>query len=266
MFCQKCGNPLQPGERFCTKCGAPAEQQPAAPQQPQQAYQAPQQAPYQQPYQQPYQAPKAPMAKNKLFGLLTMILFGTAALFELVSMIGLCAVGGAAGAGFIISSIVTVLACVGIALAPLFKQYTKLCVTASAAGLFIGIYGLSIMGINGSVGFLFYMLGFAALALLCWLVYNGNHFAKQIWVGFIPAGVIFLGALLNWIIGKYFTMMKYATVYYLFAFLFDVVIIGASVILAFYLVEIFEEKGVKFSIPNPGAQPQRPQQPPYQGR
>lgn len=28
MFCQKCGNPLQPNERFCTKCGAPNTQQP----------------------------------------------------------------------------------------------------------------------------------------------------------------------------------------------------------------------------------------------
>ena len=58
MFCQKCGNPLQPGERFCTKCGAPVEQPAQAPQQPQQPYQAPQ-----QPYQQPYQAaPKKPSA------------------------------------------------------------------------------------------------------------------------------------------------------------------------------------------------------------
>lgn len=28
MFCQKCGNPLQPNESFCTKCGAPNNQQP----------------------------------------------------------------------------------------------------------------------------------------------------------------------------------------------------------------------------------------------
>ena len=272
MFCQKCGNPLQPGERFCTKCGAPVEQ-PAAPQQPQQpqqqpqqAYQAPQQAPYQQPYQQPYQAPKAPMAKNKLFGLLISIIFGAAALFELIAMIGYC-VKFRADAGIIISYIIIVLSCIGIAIAPFLKAYTKLCIAASGAALFLGAYGISMLFISGSFGFFLYMLGFACLALLCWLGYkNNNLLNNNKWLVFIPAGVIFVGALINWIVGKYFSMMKYAVVYPLFDFLFGLTVIGGAVILGMYLVLTFGEKGAEFKIPNPGAQPQRPQQPPYQGR
>ena len=253
MFCQKCGNPLQPGERFCTKCGAPVEQ-PAAPQQaPQQApYQQPQQAPYQQPYQQPYQAPRAPMAKNKLFGLLTTILFGTAALFELIAFIGLCTKGGASiyGAGFVISNIIMILGCTGIAIAPFVMNYSKFIIAASAAALFLGVYGVSTILIMTSVGYLFYTLGFACFGILAWLYYSGNKFAKCRWIGFVPAGLTFLGCLLNWIIVKYFSGMKFALVFYLFDFLFGLVIIGAMVIAGFYFYETFEEKSAKINIPN----------------
>ena len=238
-----------------------------APQAPQQPYQQPyqQQPQYQQPYQQPvYQAPKQPMAKDKLFGLLTTILFGTAALFELIAFIGICAKGGASayGAGFVISTIISILGCIGIAIAPFIRKYTKFIIAASAAGLFLGVYGVSTILISLSVGYLFYALGFACLGILCWLHYVGNQFAKMMWIGFVPAGLIFLGALLNWIIVKYFSMMKFATVYYLFDFLFGIVIIGAAVILGLYLIAIFNEKSAKISIPNPA--PRAPQQPQYQ--
>ena len=38
MFCQKCGAPIQPNERFCTKCGAPNNQQAQPGFQPQPGY------------------------------------------------------------------------------------------------------------------------------------------------------------------------------------------------------------------------------------
>ena len=185
-------------------------------------------------------------------------------------MIGLCAKGGSPGAGYIISDIFAILGCIGIALAPLFNKYTKFIIAASSAGLFLGMYGVSTIFISASVGFLFFMLGFACFAILCWLNYAGNHYAKIMWLGFVPAGLIFLGALLNWIICKYFSFgMKVALVYYLFDFLAGLVLIGAVVIIGLYLIEIFNDKAAKFSIPNPGQKPQAPRQPPqppYQGQ
>ena len=109
----------------------------------------------------------------------------------------------------------------------------------------------------------------AALALLVWLFYTKNNLSNNMALIFIPAGLIFLGALLNWIIAKYFTMMKWALVFYLFDFLFGIVIVGCAVILVLYLKEIRDEKGFQFNMPNPGARaPQQPRQPqqPYQGR
>ena len=266
MFCQKCGNPLQPGERFCTKCGAPVEQQaqPQQPQQPQQQYQQPQQQ-YQP--QQAY-APKAPTDKKKLFGLLVSIIFGVAAVFSFVSLIGFCAKYGG-GAGMIISFILVILACTGIALAPLFKQYTKLCIASSGLLLFIAIYGISIGGIDGSFGYFVYALGFAALAALCWLAYKKNGLARRLWVVFIPAGAILVGAVLNWIILKYFSVyMKYSVIYPLFDLLFAITMVGGAVILGLYLIETFNDESIQLSIPDPDAKPNAPkaQQPqnPYQ--
>ena len=254
MFCKSCGKQIGDNERFCPHCGAAV----GAPQQA--AYQ---QAPgYQQPYQQ-YRAPAAPKNNAKVFALVLSIVFGVAAIFALIAMIGYCAKAAMAEAGLVISYVLVILACIGIALAPFFKEYKKVCITAGAALLFLGIYGISVIGISASVGFLFYMLGIAALALLCWLFYTKNNLSKKVALIFIPAGVIFLGALLNWIIAKYFSMMKYALVYYLFMFLFDLVIIGGAVILVLYLTSIWDEKAKQLSMPNPGA---KAPQPPYQGR
>ena len=234
----------------------PQPQYQQAPQQPQ--YQP--QPQYQQPYQQPvYKAPKQPMAKDKLFGLLTTILFGAAALFALIAMIGFC-VKLSAHAGMIVSYVISIFACVGIALAPFFKKFTKLCITASSAALFLGMYGISMIGLAGSFGYFILMLGFACLAALCWLSYTNNNLVKTLW--FVPAPVIFLGAMLNWIIEKYFTMMKWAVAFYLFDLLFAVVAVGAAVILGLYLKELHGVQSVKISIPNPAPRaPQQPQQP-----
>ncbi|MBQ7715164.1 MAG: zinc ribbon domain-containing protein [Clostridia bacterium] len=254
MFCKSCGKQVSDNERFCPHCGAAiVAQQPIQ----------------QQPYQQPYGAPAAaPMDKKKLFGLLVTILFGVAALFALVALIGFC-VKLQAHAGMIISFVFAILACIGIAIAPMLKAYKKVVITACAALLFLGMYGISMIGISGSFGYFVYMLGFAALALLVWLFYTKNNLSNNMALIFIPAGLIFLGALLNWIIAKYFTMMKWALVFYLFDFLFGIVIVGCAVILVLYLKEIRDEKGFQFNMPNPGARaPQQPRQPqqPYQGR
>ena len=245
MFCKKCGNQVNDNERFCPHCGAVLGGQPV--QQPVQGYRP---------------APAAPKDSKKVFGLVVSIVFGVAALFGLIALIGFCT-KLQSHAGMIISFIFAILACIGIAIAPMLKEYKKLCITACSALLFLGMYGISMLGIAGSFGYFVYMLGFAALAFLCWLFYTNNNLSKNVALIFIPAAVIFLGALLNWIIDKYFTMMKYALVFYLFDFLFAIAIIGGAVILALYLSAIRDEKSKQISIPNPDV---RAPQGPYQGR
>jgi len=257
MFCKSCGKQIGDNERFCPHCGA--------------AVGAPQQAApggYQQAPGQPYQyrAPAAPKNNANVFALVLSIVFGAAALFALLAFIGFCTSGNAAfnGAGSIISFIFVILSCIGIAIAPLLKQYAKLCITICAATLFLGIYGLSVIMIRGSVGYLFLLLGFAALAFLCWLHYTKNNIASQFWTIFVPAGVMFLGFLLNWIIMKYFSNMRGSLVLFLlFDFLFGITIVGGAVILGLYLLKIKDDKFAKISMPNPGA---KAPQPPYQGR
>ncbi len=248
MFCKSCGKQVSDNERFCPHCGAAIVAQ----------------QPIQQPvYQQPYAAaPAAPMSKKKLFGLMVTILFGVAALFALIALIGFC-VKLQAHAGMIISFVFAILACIGIAIAPFLKAYTKIVITSCAALLFLGMYGISMIGISASFGYFIYMLGFAALAFLVWLFYTKNNLSNNMALMFIPAGVILLGALLNWISSRYFTMMKWAVVFYLFDLLFAIVIVAAAVFLPLYLKEIRDDKGYQFNMPNPGAR--APQQP-YQGR
>lgn len=72
MFCQKCGNPLQPNESFCTKCGAPNNQQPQG---------GFQQGGFQQP-RAGYQGGYAPKATPNL-GLTSILRLVTAFLFLL---------------------------------------------------------------------------------------------------------------------------------------------------------------------------------------
>ena len=211
-------------------------------------------------------APRAPMDKKKIFALIVSICFGVAALFALIAMIGFC-VKIQAHAGLIISYIIVVLACTGIALSPIFKNFTKICIEISSFALFLGIYGISMVMISSSFGFFIYMLGFAALACLCWLAVNNNNLVKLLF--YVPAAVIFVGALINWIVVKYFTMMKWAVVFYLFDFLFAIVIIGATVILGLYLSELHGFQSPRFNMPNPAprapkARPQFYQQPPQQ--
>ena len=143
-----------------------------------------------------------------------------------------------------------ILGCVGIAIAPFIVNYMKFIIAASAAGIFLGVYGISAILIQFSVGFLFYALGFACFGIICWLYYSGNKFVKPFWVTTIPAGLVFIGALLNWIIIKYFSAMSFALVFYLFDFLFGLVIIGAIVIAGFFFAETFEDKSAKIQIPN----------------
>jgi len=221
-----------------------------------------QQAP-QQPYQQPYyQAPKAPMSKKQIFGLIVTICFGVAAIFALIAMIGFC-VKLRADAGMIISYIIITLACIGIAIAPFLKAYSKLVICLSGCALFLGYYGFSISSLAGSFGFFVLILGYACLAILCWLGYTNNNLVKIF--AFIPGSVIFVGALINWIVIKYFTMMKYAVVFYLFDFLTTLVLIGGSVLLGLYLIEMLGVQSKTLRIPNPAPRaPRAPQQPQYQ--
>lgn len=248
MFCKSCGKQIGDNERFCPHCGA--------------AVGAPQQAAYQQAPQQAYQyrAPAAPAGNKNVLALVVSIVFGVAAVFGLIALIGFC-VKLSSHAGMIISFVFAILACIGIALAPLFKEYKKVCITACSALLFLGMYGISMIGIASSFGYFIYMLGFAAFALTMWFFYTKNSLADKLW--FIAPAVIFLGALLTWIIAKYFTMMKYAVVYYLFDLLFAIVIVGGAVVLSLYMISIKNEKEAKVSMPNPGA---KAPQPPYQGR
>ena len=246
-----------------------------APQAPQQPYQQPQyqQAPHQS-YQQPAYQPSGSFLSNltsnsRLLGLIMAMCFGAAALFALIALIGFC-VKLTSHAGMIVSYIVAILGCLGIALAPFFNAYTKLCVTASSAALFLGMYGVSMIGLSGSFGYIVLALGFACLAALCWLSYTNNNLVNVTW--FVAAPVIFLGAMLNWIIEKYFSMMKWALVFYLFDLLFALAVVGGAVVLGLYLRGLQGVQSAKPSIPNPASRaprapqypPQQPQQPQYQ--
>ncbi|MBR6918123.1 MAG: zinc ribbon domain-containing protein, partial [Clostridia bacterium] len=140
MFCKSCGNQVADNERFCPYCGVALAPQPAqhVPNQPQ--------YPPQQQYRGP--AAAAPSDKKSLFGLITTIAFGAAALFALLGMIGFCTNAYLGShAGMIISTIFVILSCGGIAIAPFLKEYTKICITASSALLFLGMYGISILQI-----------------------------------------------------------------------------------------------------------------------
>ncbi len=254
MFCNSCGKQVADTERFCPNCGAVL----GGPQQAPHAQQAPQQRAYNQ-----YGAP-APVDKKKIFSIFVPIVFGLCAVFALLALIGACTRGGSAP-GMIISYVFVILACTAIALAPLFGNYKKFCILIAAVVLAIGMYGLSISGLSSSVGFLFTMLGYAGLAFVCWLYYNDNSLSKVVW--FIPAALIFIGSLLNWIIIRYFTLMRWALMYYLFGFLFDLFMIAGAILLPLYLMELRNEKSVKFSVPDPAQRrPKAPNQPPYQGR
>ncbi|MBR0231013.1 MAG: hypothetical protein IJQ53_02155 [Clostridia bacterium] len=240
----------------------PQYQQPQQPQQPQQ--QQYQQNPQYQQYQQPVYYQRPPMEKSKVFGILVAAIFGLVAVFALVAMIGFC-VKLQAHAGLIISYILVIFAAAGIATAPFVKKYTKFFIMISGLLLAFGYYGISMIMIAQSFGCFVVILGVLAFAFMCWLAHTNNNLLKMFW--FVPPALIFIGALINWIVMKYFSVgMKFALAFYLFDFLCTIFLIGGSVVLGLYLVLKHGEKSVSFKIPNPAPRaPQQPQQP-YQGQ
>ncbi len=277
MFCTKCGAQLPDGSAFCTACGAQlgASAAPAAEPAPA-ANAAPQQPQYQQPqYQQPqyaaapqYAPPRQPMDRTKLFGIIVAALFGLIAIFALVAMIGFCASNAMPGhAGVVVTYILIVFGAAGIAVAPFVPKFTKFIILASGVVLAFGYYGISMIMMNQSFGCFVVILGVLAFAFMCWLGYANNNLLRFFW--FVPTALIFIGALINWIVMKYFSQgMKFATVFYLFDFLTTIFFLAGAVLLGFYLVFKLGEKSFSFKFPNPTPaprpqQPQQPQQPQY---
>ena len=119
-------------------------------------------------------------------------------------------------------------------------------------------------GFGGSFGFVLVVLGYVAFAFVCWLGYTNNKIVKYVW--FVPAALIFIGSLINWIAMKYFSVcIKNVTVFFLFDFLGTIVLIGGTVLLGMYLVMKLGEKPAQRKAPVYAQQPQQPQQP-YQGQ
>ena len=222
----------------------------------------------QQPYQQqpqnqpfpPFQPSNALREKKNLFSLLVSCLFGGAALFELISMIGMCAAGGGA-ASPVISYLLIVIGCAGFALAPLTRIYAKFCFICSSVVTFLGLYAIAVLN-NMNVGSLFIALGVCAAGILAWFSFVNNNLLLTLW--FVPGAVVFLGMVISLISQKYFSRMSFAVVFYLFDMLFMLALTGGAVVLGLFLIEIRGEKADKFKFPNPAPRQRKPHVPPQQ--
>lgn len=255
-------------------------QNPQSQQQPQQPqYQQPQYQQPQQQYQQPVYYQRPPMDKGKLFGIIVTSLFGAAAVFALVALIGFCASKAMpSNALVIVAEIFAILGCAGMAVAPFIKGIGKLITAVSGLVILFGGIGLSLSlytfssmigsgsGFGGSFGYFLVLLGYISFAFVCWLYYTNNKIVK--YLCFVPGGLILIGSIINWIVMKYFSVcIKNATVFFLFDFLGTLFFVGATVLFGLYIM--IKLGGAQRQRPV-YAQPQQPQyqqpQQPYQGQ